>query len=305
MLLRIDDTDPARNVPGGEEAILRDLEWLGVGWDEGPVRQSERQDALPRGGRAPRRQPLRPASRSCARTGPRRITSPASSTTSTSGSPTSSAGTTTARTRACTASCTEALGAQPPEYIHLGLILGDDGRKLSKRELGATVASLRDAGIPAEAVRALPRRARHPAARRALRPRRGSAGSRSRRSRRLPDEELAARVGAPVELVPALRGARDLDEAREFASIVLEPERSRSGTRRGRRSSASASCASGERRRRSRRTIAARAEGCRRRPARAAACADRTRARARALGRVAALAARRNPAEDRCGSMTR
>src|SRR5581483_11101455 len=44
MLLRIDDTDPARNVPGGEEAILRDLEWLGVGWDEGPVRQSERQE---------------------------------------------------------------------------------------------------------------------------------------------------------------------------------------------------------------------------------------------------------------------
>ena len=42
MLLRIDDTDAARNVPGGEEAIIRDLEWLGVRWDEGPVRQSER-----------------------------------------------------------------------------------------------------------------------------------------------------------------------------------------------------------------------------------------------------------------------
>src|SRR5919206_2250712 len=44
MLLRIDDTDPARNVPGGEAEILRDLEWLGIGWDEGPVRQSERQE---------------------------------------------------------------------------------------------------------------------------------------------------------------------------------------------------------------------------------------------------------------------
>src|SRR5262249_60620437 len=42
MLLRIDDTDPARNVPGGEEEIIRDLEWLGLEWDEGPVRQSER-----------------------------------------------------------------------------------------------------------------------------------------------------------------------------------------------------------------------------------------------------------------------
>ena len=51
MLLRIDDTDPARNVPGGEEAILDDLRWLGIEWDEGPVRQSDRWRALPRSGR--------------------------------------------------------------------------------------------------------------------------------------------------------------------------------------------------------------------------------------------------------------
>src|ERR687888_2222046 len=44
MLLRIDDTDPQRNVPGGEEEIIRELEWLGLRWDEGPVRQSERQE---------------------------------------------------------------------------------------------------------------------------------------------------------------------------------------------------------------------------------------------------------------------
>src|SRR5215210_742370 len=44
FLLRIDDTDPARNVPGGEEELLRDLEWLGLEWDEGPVRQSERRE---------------------------------------------------------------------------------------------------------------------------------------------------------------------------------------------------------------------------------------------------------------------
>src|SRR5579862_5340400 len=42
MLLRIDDTDPARNVPGGEDAIVADLSWLGIAWDEGPVRQSDR-----------------------------------------------------------------------------------------------------------------------------------------------------------------------------------------------------------------------------------------------------------------------
>jgi len=40
MLLRIDDTDPARNVAGGEKAIVEDLEWLGVTWEE-RVRQSE------------------------------------------------------------------------------------------------------------------------------------------------------------------------------------------------------------------------------------------------------------------------
>src|SRR5919198_534277 len=43
MLLRIDDTDPARNLPGGEE-IVRDLTWLGVEWNEGPIRQSARGD---------------------------------------------------------------------------------------------------------------------------------------------------------------------------------------------------------------------------------------------------------------------
>src|SRR5206468_2671994 len=47
----------------------------------------------------------------------------------------------------------EALGATPPEFVHHGLILGEDGKKLSKRAVGATVASLREAGIPAEAVR--------------------------------------------------------------------------------------------------------------------------------------------------------
>ena len=34
----------------------------------------------------------------------------------------------------------EALGATPPEFVHHGLILGEDGKKLSKRAEGATVA---------------------------------------------------------------------------------------------------------------------------------------------------------------------
>ena len=53
MLLRIDDTDPARNVPGGEEAIVRDLEWLGVELGRGTGAR-ERARRSPAGGRGRR-----------------------------------------------------------------------------------------------------------------------------------------------------------------------------------------------------------------------------------------------------------
>jgi nondiscriminating glutamyl-tRNA synthetase len=36
FVLRIEDTDLERNVPGSEAAILEDLRWLGLEWDEGP-----------------------------------------------------------------------------------------------------------------------------------------------------------------------------------------------------------------------------------------------------------------------------
>ncbi|HJQ99000.1 MAG TPA: glutamate--tRNA ligase [Candidatus Polarisedimenticolaceae bacterium] len=42
FLLRIEDTDTAREREGSEESILADLRWLGLDWDEGLVRQSER-----------------------------------------------------------------------------------------------------------------------------------------------------------------------------------------------------------------------------------------------------------------------
>src|SRR5256885_3675611 len=54
MLLRIDDTDPSRNVPAGEDDIVRDLQWLGLEWDEGSVRQSERADRHREAGARPR-----------------------------------------------------------------------------------------------------------------------------------------------------------------------------------------------------------------------------------------------------------
>jgi hypothetical protein len=42
VLLRIDDTDRVRSRPELEGAIADDLRWLGLDWDEGPIRQSER-----------------------------------------------------------------------------------------------------------------------------------------------------------------------------------------------------------------------------------------------------------------------
>jgi glutamyl/glutaminyl-tRNA synthetase len=222
LLLRIDDTDPARNVPDGEEAILVDLEWLDVRWDEGPVRQ---------GGRAERYR------EAAAQLGTDRFE-----------------GTTllredgTATYQLATVvddidfgithvirgndhrpnepihrRLHEALGTTPPEYIHHGLILGADGKKLSKRAEGATVASLRDAGIPAEAVRAyldeldLPRHDVHldlPRIRRLA----------IEAIESMSDEELAARAQVDPQYAPVMRGARDLVEAREFARQVAEPD---------------------------------------------------------------------------------
>ena len=222
FLLRIDDTDSARNVPGGEQEILRDLEWLGVKWDEGPLRQSERQElyreaaAKLGGDRFGRTTLLREDGTATYHLASvvddveRGITHVIR-------------GNDHRPNEALHRELTEALGAKPPEYIHHGLILGEGGRKLSKRQFGATVASLRDAGIPAEAVRSyldelgIPKHDVHYDVARIRR-------LAIEAIAHLDDEDLAARVGAPVELVPALRGARDLSEAREFATIVLEPD---------------------------------------------------------------------------------
>ena len=44
FILRIEDTDVDRSQPELVTAILENLEWLGLKWDEGPYRQSERLD---------------------------------------------------------------------------------------------------------------------------------------------------------------------------------------------------------------------------------------------------------------------
>lgn len=35
LILRIEDTDAARSTRESEEAVLQDLQWLGIHWDEG------------------------------------------------------------------------------------------------------------------------------------------------------------------------------------------------------------------------------------------------------------------------------
>ena len=221
MVLRIDDTDSARNVPGGEEAILDDLAWLGIAWDEGPVRQSERADRYAEAGK-------KLGDRFDGITLLREDGSATYHLASVVddidfGITHVIRGNDHRPNEQLHRRLAKALGATPPEYIHHGLILGEDGRKLSKRAPGATVAALREEGIPATAVRryleelGLPKHDVHydlPRIRRLA----------IEAIAELPDDDLAAAVGAPVEVVPVLRGARDFEEARELARQVLEPE---------------------------------------------------------------------------------
>jgi glutamyl-tRNA synthetase len=230
LVLRIDDTDPTRSVAGGVEAILADLAWLGIGWDEGPLRQSERNGvyaaALERAlgnGAVYDDGSVRLAGTTLARA---------------DGSATYQLAT-VADDRALGIThiirgsdhrpnedvqrrIARALGGELPEVIHHGLLLGEDGKKLSKRAEHASVAALRGEGIPASAVRAyleelgLPRHdVRYDAGRINRLAIDAIAG--------MPDAELASAAGAPVELAPALRGARTLVEGAEIAHQILEP----------------------------------------------------------------------------------
>ena len=46
--MRIEDIDPQRSRREYAECIMDDLDWLGLGWDEGPYYQSERGDIYSR-----------------------------------------------------------------------------------------------------------------------------------------------------------------------------------------------------------------------------------------------------------------
>ena len=223
FLLRIDDTDAARNITGGEGEILEDLRWLAIDWDEGPVRQSERGERY----REAAEQLGTPRFE-----GTTLLREDGSATYQLASVVDDIDFAITHVIRGNDHRPNEpihrrlhaALGTTPPEYVHHGLILGADGKKLSKRAEGATVASLRESGIPAEAVRAyleelgIPRHDVHLDLARIHR-----LGIEAIQA--MADDELAARLGVEAQYVPVTRGARDLNEARRFVDELLEPVR--------------------------------------------------------------------------------
>jgi hypothetical protein len=233
LILRIDDTDAARSDARAADGILLDLDWLGVAFEEGPYRQSERgslyREAAERLLAADEAYEDEGAIRFRKERRPTVLRADGSATyhlasvvddidlrvTHVIRGSDHLANTDLHRALAV------ALGAEPPEYIHHGLLLGPGGTKLSKREGAASLADLREQGVPPQAVRAyleelgLPRHDVH-----------FDAGRLERLSvdaiAALSDEELAAWVDAPVRLAPALRGARTLVEARSWARQILD-----------------------------------------------------------------------------------
>ncbi len=231
LVLRIDDTDPTRVASGGEEAILTDLTWLGVRWDEGPVRQSERGAlyaeaadlALGRGA-------VRDEDGSVRLDGATLVRADGTATYQLATVVDDLdlrithviRGSDHRPNEALQRRIAEALGGVLPEVVHHGLVLGEDGKKLSKRHGHSSLADLRAEGIPGQAVRAYLQELGLP-----VHDVRFDLG----RVRRLAidaiatmsDEELATAAEAPLELARVLRGARTLVEARELARQIVEP----------------------------------------------------------------------------------
>ena len=233
LVLRVDDTDPTRTVEGGEQAILEDLGWLGVSFEEGPVRQSERgavyvaalERALGSGG-------AERDDEGAVRLGQTTLLRADGTATYQLASVVDDLdlrithvirGSDHRPNLEVQQRIARAVGGELPEVIHHGLVLGPDGKKLSKRHGHSSIAELREEGLPPEAVRAyldeldLPE---HDVQLDLARLRRLAIDAIAA----LPDEELAAVAGAPLDAVPALRGASTLVEAREYAALVLDPE---------------------------------------------------------------------------------
>jgi glutamyl-tRNA synthetase len=240
LVLRIDDTDPTRTVQGGEEAIVEDLSWLGIDFDEGPVRESERgaiyEEAVERAVQSGAAERDEHGAVRLARGGVTLLRPDGTATYQLAsvvddlelGITHVIRGADHRPNLGVQQLIARALGGELPQVIHHGLVLGPDGKKLSKRHGHSSVAELRDDGVPAAAVRTyldeldLPEHDVHLDLARLRRLAVDAIAA-------MPDEELAEAAGAPVDVVPALRGARSLVEAREYARLVVAPEPVRLG----------------------------------------------------------------------------
>lgn len=158
ILLRFDDTDLARSNADLEPAIERDLKWLGLDWDDGPVHQHDR---LSRYAEVLGELPVRRRDGAYEFDG--RVIARSD------GSPLYHLATAVddvddaishvlrgrdhlTNTELQT-SIIRAMGAEPPQYVHAPLLIFADGAKVSKREGdAATVGALREEGFPAAAL---------------------------------------------------------------------------------------------------------------------------------------------------------
>ena len=225
LVLRIDDTDEPRAVSGAEQGILDDLAWLGVAFEEGPFRQSERADRHREAAHAIGVEDETGAVRFGRTTLVRADGRPTYHLASVVddvdfGITHVIRGKDHLPNRQLHEELMRALGAELPEYIHHGLILGPDGTKLSKRHGASSLAELRAEGFPAEAVRAyleeldLPRGDVHLDLARLRRLAVEAIGAMS-------DADLAERLGIAPSVLPAVRGARNFVEARQIAESIL------------------------------------------------------------------------------------
>ena len=188
IVLRVEDTDRARSTREFERSQLEDLAWLGLAFDEGPHRQSERgefyEEAVRRlfetglvyeaedeAGRTALYflPPTRGGTFRDARRGEIHFSDVEDFVVRKSdGTPSYNfAAVVDDATMAIThvirgeehlpntarqALLYRALGEREPEFVHLGLILGPDGKKLSKRHGAASIAEYRSAGYLPEAL---------------------------------------------------------------------------------------------------------------------------------------------------------
>ena len=188
VILRIEDTDRERSRPEFERAQLEDLAWLGLSFDEGPYRQSERGEVYERAVRRLADSGLTYESTDEAGRRALYFRPPERSGTfvdglrgevtfggiedfvilKSDGSPSYNfavvvddsdmeithviRGEEHLSNTARQGLLYEALGVAKPEFIHLGVILGPDGKKLSKRHGAASIAGYRERGYLPEAL---------------------------------------------------------------------------------------------------------------------------------------------------------